>query len=105
MNMIKVSVFYPNGPAAKFDMEYYCARHIPMVQRLVGSSLKGVAVEKGLAGAAHGSAPSFLAMGHLVFDSVEAFQGSFGMHSTEIVADVPNYTNTHPVIQVSEIML
>ena len=103
--MIKVSVFYPNGPQAKFDMDYYCQRHIPMVQRLVGAALKGTAVERGLNGAVSGAAPSFLALGHLTFDSVESFQASFGVHSEEIVADVPNYTNTQPIIQLSEIMI
>ena len=103
--MIKVSVFYPNGPQAKFDMDYYCQRHIPLVQRLCGSALKEVAVDKGLAGAAQGAMPSFVAMGHLIFDSVEAFEKSFGPHTAEIVGDVPNYTNIEPVIQVSEMML
>jgi len=50
-----------------------------------------VAVEKGLAGGTPGTAPSFLAMGHLHFDSVESFQAAFGPHMQEIVADVPNY--------------
>jgi uncharacterized protein (TIGR02118 family) len=103
--VIKVSVFYPNGPQANFDMNYYCQQHIPMVQRLVGAALKGTAVEKGLGGVAPGAAPSFLALGHLTFDSVESFQASFAVHSKEIVADVPNYTNTQPIIQLSEIMI
>jgi hypothetical protein len=29
--MIKVSVFYPDRDGARFDMRYYCERHIPMV--------------------------------------------------------------------------
>ena len=103
--MIKVSVFYPNGRDAKFDMEYYCARHIPLVQRLCGAALKSAAVEGGVAGATPGSAPSFLAMGHLLFESVEAFEHSFGPHASQIVADVPNYTNVQPVIQVSQVMM
>src|SRR5947208_6779763 len=103
--MIKVSVFYANGPEAKFDMEYYCTRHIPLVQRLCGAELKTAAVEEGVAGATPGSAPSFLAMGHLLFESVEAFEGSFGPHASQIVADVPNYTNIQPVIQVSQVMM
>lgn len=103
--MIKVSVFYPNGPQARFDMDYYCKRHIPMVERLVGAALKGTAVEKGLGGATPGASPSFLALGHLTFDSVESFQASFAMHFNEIVADVPNYKNTQPIIQLSEIMI
>ena|SRR5215469_12142833 len=103
--MIKVSVFYTHGPNTHFDMDYYVERHIPLVQRLCGSALKSVAVEKGIAGAAPGSAPSYTAMGHLVFDSVEAFQDSFGAHASDIIADVPNYTNLQPVIQISQIMI
>jgi hypothetical protein len=49
--MVKVSVFYPNRPGSHFDMSYYCSKHIPMVQRLLGSTLKSVAVEEGIAGA------------------------------------------------------
>jgi len=33
--MIKVSVFYPNDKGSRFDMTYYCDRHIPMVRRLL----------------------------------------------------------------------
>jgi len=103
--VIKVSVFYPNGPEAKFDMDYYCRRHIPMVQALVGAALKGAAVERGLNGTEPGAGPSFLALGHLTFDSVESFEASFGAHSREIMADIPNYTNIQPFIQISEIMI
>jgi len=46
-----------------------------------------------------------LAMGHLLFESVEAFEGSFGPHANQIVGDVPNYTNIQPVIQVSQVMM
>jgi len=31
--MVKVSVFYPNCKGTRFDIEYYCNRHIPLVQR------------------------------------------------------------------------
>jgi|SRR3979490_1069393 uncharacterized protein (TIGR02118 family) len=58
--MVKVSVFYPNRPGSHFDMSYYCSKHIPMVQRLLGSTLKSVAVEEGIAGAIPGSPPTYL---------------------------------------------
>jgi hypothetical protein len=35
--------------------------------------------------------------------SVEAFQTAFTQHAQEIMADVPNYTNLQPIIQVSEV--
>ena len=103
--MIKVSVFYPNSTDAKFDMPYYVNRHMKMVQRLVGPPLKGMAVEHGISGMDPGSRAAYIAMGHLLFESVADFQSSFGAHAAEIVADVPNYTNTQPIIQISEVKM
>jgi uncharacterized protein (TIGR02118 family) len=87
--MIKVSVFYPNSPGATFDMAYCTSKHLPMAQKKV-STCKGVAAEQGLGGGEPGSKPTYIAMGRLVFDSVEAFQTGFGPHAGEIPADVPN---------------
>ena len=103
--MIKVSAFYPNGDGKHFDIGYYCEKHMTLVKRLCGASLKGMAVEHGLSGMAPGSTPAFLAMGHLYFDSVEAFNVSFGPHLNEIVSDIPNYTNVQPTIQISEVKM
>jgi uncharacterized protein (TIGR02118 family) len=102
--MIKVSVFYPNSADAKFDMAYYTTKHMPMVKRLA-TGCRSIAAEQGLGGGAPGAPATYIAIGHLVFDSVEAFQSGFGPHSTEILADIPNYTNTKPVIQISQITL
>jgi uncharacterized protein (TIGR02118 family) len=74
------------------------------VQRKV-STCKGIAAEQGLAGGAPGSAPTYIAIGHLLFDSVEAFETAFAPHASEILADVPNYTNAKPVIQINQITL
>jgi len=39
------------------------------------------------------------------FDSMDAFQGALGKPETaEVMADVANYTNIEPVMQVSEIV-
>ena len=103
--MIKVTVLYPNGEGNKFDMGYYLNNHMPMVRKLLGPALKGMAVEQGLAGGMPGSPAPFLAVGHLLFDSVEAFKGAFGPNAQAVGKDVPNYTNVQPVIQVSEVKL
>ena len=103
--MIIVSVLYPSGAGSKFDMDYYLQGHIPMVQRRLGAPLKRVAVERGLAGGAPGAPPPYLAACHLYFESVEAFQGAFAPHAEPIMSDVPNYTNTTPLIQISEVSL
>jgi uncharacterized protein (TIGR02118 family) len=103
--MIKVSVFYPNNEGSKFDMHYYCNSHIPMVRQKLGAACKGAAVEQGMAGATPGSRPAFIAMGHVYFDSVEAFQTAFGPHADAIMADIPNYTDIQPTLQISEVRI
>ena len=103
--MIKVSIFYPNEEGKKFDMDYYLNSHIPMVQEKVGAALKGGAVEQGLSGIEPGSPATYVAMGYLLFDSVEAFQSAFGPHSEAIMADIPNYTDIQPTFQISEMKM
>ena len=76
--MIKVSVLYPNDAGATFDMAYYTGHHMPMVQRKCGAACKSITAEQGLSGGEPGSKPAYIAAGHLTFDSVEAFQKSFG---------------------------
>ncbi|OUR63085.1 ethyl tert-butyl ether degradation protein EthD [Colwellia sp. 39_35_sub15_T18] len=103
--MIKVSVMYPNSSDASFDIEYYCNIHMPMVAELLCGAVKGSNVDIGLAGGTPDEMASFIAMGHLIFDSVNSFQDAFGAHAEKIMADIPNYTNTQPQIQISEIKL
>jgi uncharacterized protein (TIGR02118 family) len=103
--MIKLSVLYPNEEGKSFDMGYYCDKHIPMVKQKLGAACKGVAVEQGLGGGQPGSPPTYIAMGHLYFDSVEAFQAAFGPHTKEIMGDIPNYTTIQPTIQISEVKI
>jgi uncharacterized protein (TIGR02118 family) len=103
--MIKVSVFYPNNEGSKFDMNYYCNSHIPMVRQKLGAACKGAAVEQGITGATPGSRPGFIAMGHIYFESVEAFQTAFGPHAEAIMADIPNYTDIQPTLQISEVKI
>lgn len=103
--MIKVSVLYPYRPGARFDMSYYCEKHIPMVQQKLGGACQQVAAEYGIAGGAPGSPPAFIAMGHLYCESVEAFQAAFTPHAQEIMADIANYTDIEPAIQISDVKL
>lgn len=102
--MIKVSVLYPNGADKKFDLDYYLNQHVPMVVQLLSPQLRSGAVEKGLAGDAPGTPPPYVAMGHLYFDSIEEFQKAFSPHAEKIFHDIRNFTNTQPVVQISEVL-
>ena len=103
--MIKVSVLYENTPGQKFDMAYYCTKHIPMVRRKLGAACKRAEIDQGLAGVQPGSKPRFIAQAHFLFDSVETFQQAFGPHAQAIMADIPNYTTLQPIIQLNEVKM
>src|SRR2546425_4931321 len=103
--MIRLRVHYRGGAVPPFDLSYSLPRHIPMVRAKLGAACKSAAVEQGLGGATPDAPPAFSAMGHLYFDSVEAFQSAFGPHAGAIMGDIPNYTNVQPTIQVSEVKL
>jgi uncharacterized protein (TIGR02118 family) len=103
--MIKVSVMYPNTPGGRFNHEYYRDTHMPLVKSRMGESCKYYTVDKGLAGGAPGAPPTYVGMCHIFCDSVETFQAGFGPHAKEIMADIPNYTDQAPVIQISEVVV
>ena len=102
--MIKVTVLYPDTAGTKFDHSYYANTHIPLVQKLLGSDLKGSGIEKGISGGAPGAPAPYHCIGSLLFNSVEDFQSAFGPKAGEIMADIPNFTDIQPVIQISEVV-
>jgi uncharacterized protein (TIGR02118 family) len=102
--MIKVSLLYPNEASTTFDMEFYEKLHVPMVRKLLGTALKGVAVDQGMRSAA-GTPPPYVVMCHLLFESLDAFQGAFPSHAEFIMADIAKYTNSRPIAQISEMRL
>jgi uncharacterized protein (TIGR02118 family) len=101
--MIKVSVLYPRDKGSKFDIDYYCNSHMPMVRQKLGSACKNMAIEHGLEGAMPGTKPAFVAMGHFYLESADAWRSAFSPHAAEIMADITNYTDIAPIIQISEI--
>ena len=103
--MIKVSVLYKNSEDCRFDMDYYCKEHIPMLLDKLGDACKGVAVDEGVAGDEPESPPPFVASIHLFFETVEDFQNAFGPHADVILADVPNYTDAEMVVQINKVLI
>jgi len=103
--MIKVSIIYPNGPEARFDHDYYRNQHLPLIQRRMGAALKYYAIDRGLMGATPDAPIPYVAMCHLLCDSVEAYQSAYGPHAQEIRADIPKFTDLTPVRQISEVVV
>ncbi|MDB4877380.1 MAG: Ethyl tert-butyl ether degradation EthD [Gemmatimonadetes bacterium] len=103
--MIKLSVLYPNSDGASFDIDYYRAKHLPLIQQRCAGACTRVAIDEGLGGIAPGSPAPYIVIGHLYFDSLDSMQTSFGPHMAEAVADIPNFTNVQPTIQISEVVM
>lgn len=101
---VKLSVMYPSGEGKHFDIDYYVNKHFSYVVSLLGDAIVGVSIEKGIGGEGKGQAP-FEAVGNLYFESMESFQNSFGAHVKEIRADLENFTNIEPVVQIGEVMV
>ena len=62
-------------------------------------------MDKGLAGGARGAPAPYVAVGHLLFDTVDTLQKAMASHSKELMDDIPNFTNIQPIMQVSEVVM
>ncbi|MDB4293520.1 EthD family reductase [Maribacter sp.] len=103
--MIKMAVLYPNAPGNTFDMEYYTNTHMPMTADLLGESLKGMTVEKIISSGNPDNPIPYTVIGYFYFENLFAMQNSMGTHRNEIQADVQNYTNSMPIVQISELVM
>ena len=103
--MIRVTVSYTNKPGGKFDFDYYTTKHMKLVHEKFGPvGLVKTEVDKGLAGGAPGAPAPYVAIGHMVFNSIEDFQKAEQAHGQDLGADIPNFTNIEPQFQISEIV-
>lgn len=101
--MIKVAIFYENGEDKTFDMDYYANKHMPMAASLFGDSLKAMSIDKGVANGAPDRPLPYVAIGYFYFEDMDTFKSAMGANSETLRADVPNYTNILPMIQISEV--
>lgn len=104
--MIKVTIMYPNQEGKKFDFGYWTTTHLEMVQKLLGPMglVKGE-MEKGISGTDPSAPPTYVAIGHLYFNTVKEVHEAFKAHAGTIMGDTPNYCDVQPQIQLSETLL
>jgi uncharacterized protein (TIGR02118 family) len=103
--MVRISVLYPNESGKKFDHDYDVNKHMKLVRdRLTSFGLVRTEVDKGVAGGAPGSSAPYVAVGHVYVNALDGFQKGMGQHGKEIMADIANYTDIQPQMQISEII-
>lgn len=101
--MASLSVVYPRSPGATFDYDYYQTRHMPLVgERWAAAGLTGGEALLGKA-AADGSQAAYFAIGIIHFDTADSLRAALdGEHASEVIADIRNFTDVQPVIQINE---
>jgi uncharacterized protein (TIGR02118 family) len=102
--LIKVSVMYPFAEGKTFNMEYYETKHMPMVAGLLGSNLVKYTIEKGVASGIPNQPLPYMAIGIFYVKSLDDYRAAIGPNRDAIRADFTNYTNTTPIILVSEVV-
>ena len=102
--LIKVSVMYPFAEGKTFDMAYYETKHMPMVAGYLGANLVKYTIEKGVGNGIPNQPLPYMAVGTFYVKSLSEYQAAIGPNRDAIRADFPNYTNTVPVILISEVV-
>jgi uncharacterized protein (TIGR02118 family) len=93
--MIRMSVLYPGGENDRFDHDYYKNTHVPLA---CSAWNVGAEIDKGING------PNVAAV-HFFFESLDQMQAAMGAPDTAaVMADVANYTDIAPVMQISEVV-
>ncbi len=97
-----MTILYLNGDDVTFDFEYYKNNHITLIMDLYGKSIRKFELRKGLPGP-DGSQPTYVATVNIWIADMEAFAAAGEKHTQTLIDDVPNFTNTLPVIQTDEV--
>lgn len=101
--MIKLSVMYPQQDGKQFNLDYYLKDHMELVQSTWGSLIKDAYVSRGLAGGAPDAPPAYHIMAHIGFASMDDLNKALETGGP-LFADVPNFTDIQPVVQISEVL-
>ncbi len=95
--MIRVSMMYPVTDGATFDLDYYKTKHMGVYVEHTPGVVR-FEIDEAIDG------PYFM-IGQIYFESMEALEAATNAPTAaEAWADIPNFTNIQPVMQVSRIL-
>ncbi len=98
-----ITVLYPNTPGVTFDFDYYLKKHATLIDRLYGKCIAKLELRRGTA-TPDGKPPPYVAIINIWIADQEAFDAAGAKHGPALIADVPNFTNTMPTIQIDEVV-
>ncbi len=98
--MLVMSVMYP--ASSRFDLDYYSQHHMKLVRERWGSmGLLESRLLRGTTGP-DGAAAPFTLITLLSFASLQDFEAALSAHGAELLADIKNFTDVQPVIQLNQ---
>jgi uncharacterized protein (TIGR02118 family) len=103
--MISVSIYYPNVSGSRFDLEYYKAKHLPMIDHLLKPmGLQQVVVEQGIGTPMPSEPAPYTVITRLLFNNIEEMEMGMGHCGTTLMDDVTNFFTHRPLVQISRLL-
>ena len=99
---ITLTVMYPNTPGSKFDMDYYLESHTDLVGKLWGGNIISARAVKGIGTPDPDTPAPYQVIAIIEIESLDVLHQLMEQHAEEVMADIPNFTDTEPIIQISE---
>ncbi len=99
---LSLQVAYPTTDGTTFDFDYYMNTHMPLVGEHMGATMASAMVAKGLGGPAPGAPSPFYAIATMTFEDQAAMDAAMAK-AGPVIADIPNFTDTQPMIMVGEV--
>ena len=99
-----ITVMYENVDDATFDLDYYMATHMPLVDaKFKPFGIKGWRVLKAV-GTPTGEKPLYSIIANLEFDTAEQFKAAVAAEGGPVFGDVPNFSNKAPVVVIGDLV-
>ena len=99
-----ITVLYENTEGGTFDLDYYLAKHMPLVdEKFKPFGLRGWRVLQGI-GTPFGGEAKYRIIANLEFDTPEQFRDAVAAEGGPVFGDVPNFTNISPVVVIGDLV-
>jgi len=99
-----ITVLYENVDDATFDLDYYMATHMPLVEaKFKPFGIKGWRVLKAV-GTPSGEKPRYSIIANLEFDTAEHFKAAVAAEGGAVFGDVHNFSNKAPVVVIGDLV-
>lgn len=99
---LSLQVMYPIKEDTHFDFDYYANKHMPIVGEALGQYVDQVIASKGIAGGPD-VPPPFYMVATIIFENQEKLDAALANIGVA-VEDIPNFTNSEPVMLISEVV-